>query len=165
MNHFESLVQRIERLAKQTGRTEQTVSELARRELDMRVARDGAVDALRQVKAERDKLQTQLAAAETDRDMWRSIVGDKIVTTLDNQIASLRAEVEMLRAQLAAAGDSGELERLREFVAEIREAWLEMHGPLGTKLVFALRVTNALAAFDGEPVQAALATEQDGGAE
>ena len=114
MTIYDSLLNRVERLAKHIGRTDEIVAGLQQQEYDLRHARDGAVRELQQVKADRDETEAkrkmlhqavnqmfaELSAAAAT--FWPDHEpGTVAIPKLTGEIARLRAEIETLRKQLA----------------------------------------------------------------
>lgn len=61
MTYHDSLLNRVERLAKQAGRTEEIVARLSQQEFDLRRARDAAVRELQELRSQRDTLVAEVA--------------------------------------------------------------------------------------------------------
>ncbi len=61
MTYHDSLLNRVERLARQMGRTDEIVARLQQQEYDLRHARDAAVRELQQLRSERDTLAAEVA--------------------------------------------------------------------------------------------------------
>lgn len=61
MTYHDSLLNRVERLARQMGRNDEIVARLQQQEYDLRHARDAAVRELQQLRAERDTLAAEVA--------------------------------------------------------------------------------------------------------
>lgn len=70
MTIHDSLLNRVERLAKHIGRTDEIVAGLQQREYDLRHARDGAVRELQQVKADRDDIESKRKVLHEASDVY-----------------------------------------------------------------------------------------------
>ena len=116
MTIHDSLLNRIERLAKHIGRTDEIVARLQQQEYDLRHARDGAVRELQQVKADRDDIESKRKVLhEAITEMFAELSaaaatfwpdhdpGTVAIPKLTGEIGRLRAEIDTLRKQLDAA--------------------------------------------------------------
>jgi len=74
MTIHDSLLNRVERLAKHIGRTDEIVAGLQQREYDLRHARDGAVRELQQVKADRDDIESKRKVLHEASDVYVELV-------------------------------------------------------------------------------------------
>ena len=104
MTIYDSLLNRVERLAKHIGRTDEIVAHMQQQEYDLRHARDGAVRELQQVKADRDE-------TEAKRKMLHEAI-TQMFAELSQAAANFWPDHEP--GTVAIHTLTGEIQRLRE---------------------------------------------------
>ena len=118
MTIHDSMLNRVERLAKHIGRTDEIVAGLQQREYDLRHARDGAVRELQQVKADRDDIESKRKVLhEAVNQMFAELSAAAATFWPDHDsgtvaIHTLTGEIQRLREALRTANGRVDLANL-----------------------------------------------------
>lgn len=117
MTYHDSLLNRVERLARQMGRTDEIVARLQQQEYDLRHARDAAVRELQQLRSERDTLAAEVATLRQERDQLRTDQQVLSHTTerlreFADAVYDAKQNYTTLNCEVAAASIEAALQRL-----------------------------------------------------
>lgn len=120
MTYHDSLLNRVERLARQMGRTDEIVARLQQQEYDLRHARDAAVRELQQLRSERDTLAAEVATLNQQVDTAQAALRQErtLAAIRDREVGGLETVVQKIRTLCVGIVGNIDVRVIRAALAE-----------------------------------------------